>query len=201
MTTSFPAPDSTLGYVCRHRVPMPKAAVIPEGAASARSVPDVPAQHRLHRRPFHRSRALSNELRHRLLKQAAKTTGAMPFVQGVGQNLFREGLLDLWEARCAVTGLTLRALLRACETDAERPDVYNGFLLAPHLDVAVDQGFITVADDGAIVMSDALDADARALLGLDRPLRVRRITGDHLSYLPWHRAHVFRDRLAEGGAS
>jgi hypothetical protein len=67
------------------------------------------------------------------------------------------------------------ALLRAshtkpwadCETDAERLDVYNGILLAPHLDAAFDQGFITVADDGTIVVSDALGADARTVLGLD----------------------------------
>jgi len=62
-------------------------------------------------------------------------------------------LLDLWEGRCAVTGLAVPELLRAshikpwadCETDAERLDVYNGFLLAPHLDAAFDLGFITVA--------------------------------------------------------
>ncbi|MDC0682621.1 HNH endonuclease signature motif containing protein [Sorangium atrum] len=50
-----------------------------------------------------------------------------------------------------MTGLAVPALLRAshikpwadCETDAERLDVYNGILLAPHLDAAFDRGFIT----------------------------------------------------------
>lgn len=45
--------------------------------------------------------------------------------------------------------------------------------LAPHLDAAIDGGFITVADDGAIIVSDALEIDARAVLGLDQSLRVR----------------------------
>jgi putative restriction endonuclease len=116
----------------------------------------------------------------------------------VGQNLFRDGLLGLWEEQCAVTGLAVPSLLRAshikpwadCETDAERLDVYNGFLLAPNLDAAFDRGFITVADDGAIVVSDMLGADARVTLGLDKPLRVRGLADSHRAYLPWHRTRV-----------
>lgn len=79
-----------------------------------------------------------------------------------------------------------------CETDAERLDVYNGILLAPHLDAAFDHGFVTVADDGAILVSDTLDAAARATLGLDRALRVRGLTDGHCAYLAWHRDHVFQ---------
>jgi putative restriction endonuclease len=107
-------------------------------------------------------------------------------------------LLGLWEEQCAVTGLAVPSLLRAshikpwanCETDAERLDVYNGFLLAPNLDAAFDRGFITVADDGAIVVSDMLGADARVTLGLDKPLRVRGLADSHRAYLPWHRTRV-----------
>jgi hypothetical protein len=36
-------------------------------------------------------------------------------------------------------------------------------VLAPHLDATFDRGFITVADDGAIVVSDALDDTARSM--------------------------------------
>jgi putative restriction endonuclease len=123
----------------------------------------------------------------------------------VGQNLFRDGLLGLWEEQCAVTGLAVPSLLRAshikpwanCETDAERLDVYNGFLLAPNLDAAFDRGFITVADDGAIVVSDMLGADARVTLGLDKPLRVRGLADPRRAYLPWHRTRVFRRRPEE----
>lgn len=181
----------------------PVTAPLPKGAAGGRTVPDVPAMHRLLRRAFQLSKTLPNELLHTFEKQVAtlpKTTEAERLVVlRVGQNLFRDGLIDLWEGRCAVTGLAVRALLRAshikpwadCDTDAERLDVYNGILLAPQLDAAFDRGFITVADDGAIVVSDQLDADARAVLGLDQPLRVRDMTDAHRSYMPWHREKVF----------
>jgi hypothetical protein len=186
----------------------PMAAPMPKGAAGGRTVPDVPALHRLLRRAFQLSKALPNELLHTFERKVAalpKTTEAERLViQRVGQNLFREGLLDLWEGRCAVTGLAIPALLRAshikpwadCETDAERLDVYNGILLAPHFDAAFDRGFITVQDDGTIVVSDALDADARTVLGLDRPLRVRGLADGHRSYFPWHRERVFNAHLA-----
>ena len=181
----------------------PMAASVPKGAAGGRTVPDVPTLHRVLRRAFQLSKALPNELLHTYVKKIAalpKSTEAERFVvQRVGQSLFRDGLLELWEGRCAVTGLAVSALLRAshikpwaaCDTDAERLDVYNGILLAPHLDAAFDQGFITVANDGAIIVSNALDADARTVLGLDRPLSIRGITDGHSSYLPWHRQRVF----------
>ena len=51
-------------------------------------------------------------------------------------------MLDYWGSACAVTGLTLTPALRAshakpwadCTTDAERLDVFNGFLLSANLD-------------------------------------------------------------------
>ncbi len=79
-----------------------------------------------------------------------------------------------------------------CDTDAERLDVYNGLLLAPHLDAAFDRGFLMVTDDGDVIVSDALDASARTTLGFDGPLRVRELTNEHRAYLPWHRDRVFK---------
>lgn len=180
---------------------------LPYGASAARSVGDIPQLHRVLRRAFQLSKALPNELLHTFENQVAalpRTTEAECLVvQRVGQNIFRAGLMDFWEARCAVTGLAVPGLLRAshikpwadCGSDAERLDVYNGLLLAPHLDASFDQGFITVQDDGAIFVSDALDAAARAVLGLDQPLRIGRLMEGHRRYLPWHRAHV----LKQGG--
>lgn len=182
----------------------PMTAPMPKGAVGGRTVPDVPALHRLLRRAFQLSKALPDQLLQSYERKVAglpKTTEAERLVvQRVGQNLFRDGLLDLWEGRCAVTGLAVPPLLRAshikpwadCETDAERLDVYNGFLLAPHLDAAFDRGFITVADDGAIVVSDTLEHNARATLGLDQTLRICGISDGQRAYLPWHRQRVFR---------
>jgi hypothetical protein len=182
----------------------PMVAPMPIGAAGGRTVPDVPALHRVLRRAFQLSKALPNELLYAFEKKVSalpKTTEAERLVvQRVGQSLFRDGLLDLWEGRCAVTGLAVPALLRAshikpwadCDTDAERLDVYNGILLAPHLDAAFDGGFITVADDGMVVLSSSLDSSARKLLSLGQPLRVRGLAEGHRCYLPWHRERVFQ---------
>jgi hypothetical protein len=182
----------------------PMTAPLPAGAVGGFTVMDVPALHRLVRRAFLLARTLPDELLQRFVKHTSalpQTTEAERLVvQRVGQDLFRQGLLDLWEGRCAITGLAVPELLRAshikpwaeCASDAERLDAWNGLLLAPHLDAAFDRGFITVADDGAVVVSAALDAVARGLLGLDAPLRVRGLAEGHRAYLPWHRERTFR---------
>ena len=182
----------------------PMASPLPPGAFAGRTAPDIASLHRLVRRAFQLSKTLPDELLHAFTRKA----GALPrsteaerlVVQRVGQSLFREGLLEYWEGRCAITGLAVPELLRAshikpwadCDTDAERLDIWNGFLLAPHLDAAFDRGFITVEDDGKVVVSAELGADARRTLGLTEPLRVKAITDGHRRYLPWHRDHVWR---------
>jgi hypothetical protein len=182
----------------------PMAAPLPKGALGGRTVADIPEMHRLLRRAFQLSKTLPDQVLHRFKKEIAvlprSTEAERLVIQRVGQSLFREGLLDLWEGRCAVTGLAVPELLRAshikpwadCDTDAERLDAYNGILLAPQLDAAFDLGFITVADDGVVVVADVLDETARGLLGLEQPLRVRGLGDGHRTYLPWHRAQVFR---------
>lgn len=168
------------------------------------AVPDVPALHRLVRRAFQLSRTLPDELlnafRRKTAGLPASTEAERLVVQRVGQDLFRAGLIDYWDGRCAMTGLAVPELLRAshirpwadCATDAERLDVFNGLLLASHLDAAFDRGLITVGDDGAVMVSSLLDSDARRVLGFDAPLRIRLLEDAHRAYLPWHRERVFR---------
>lgn len=118
--------------------------------------------------------------------------------QRIGQDYFRRGLLALWNGRCAITGLAVPELLRASHakpwkdaSDSERLDVYNGLLLAAHLDAAFDAGFIRVASDGSVEVSDVLDSSTRSILGLVDGLRVERLSPKHETYLDWHRRHVF----------
>ena len=80
----------------------------------------------------------------------------------------------------------------ACGTDAERLDVFNGLLLAAHLDAAFDAGFMTIAEDGRVLPSSTLSPDARSALGLDRALKVHGLHRAHERYLPWHRGEIFR---------
>jgi len=121
--------------------------------------------------------------------------------QRVGQNLFRSALMDYWGGACAVTGLKLPELLRAshakpwadCDTDAERLDVFNGFLLSAQLDALFDSGLITFNDQGLLIAASKLAQVERQLLGLNGgpPHRLRWISSSHLSYLAWHRQEVF----------
>jgi hypothetical protein len=177
---------------------------LPDGAGGARAVPDFKALHGLLRRAFQLSRTLPDELWKTFARRTAKMSRSTEIerlvVQRVGQDLFRDGLLDYWEGRCAVLGLAVPALLRAshikpwadCDRDEERLDIFNGLLLSAHLDAAFDGGYVTVADDGAVVVSEALDGSARALLGLDQPLKVRGLAKGHRHYLAWHRSKRFK---------
>ena len=179
--------------------------LLPSGAVGAASVRDIATLHRLLRRAFQLSRTLPDALLHVFENEIAilpRTTEAERLIiRRVGQDIFRHGLLEYWDGRCAITGLDMPDLLRAshikpwadCDTDAERLDVYNGLLLAPHLDAAFDSGFITIAEDGTVVISDALPAGARSVLALNGPLNVHSLHRTHERYLPWHRARTFRN--------
>ena len=122
--------------------------------------------------------------------------------QRIGQDLFREALMDLWQGRCAVTGLPLPPeLLRASHakpwakaTDTERLDPFNGLLLAIHLDAMFDTGLITFSEEGVLLCSPHLDEVTRSHFGLGDGLRLRTFSPGHAPYLRWHREFLFRAR-------
>lgn len=179
---------------------------LPVGASGARGVNDFTSLHHLLRRAMQLSRSLPDAplivFEGRVAGMPRATEAERFVVQRVGQDVFRQGLLDYWEGRCAISGLAVPELLRAshikpwaaCDLDSERLDVFNGFLLAPNLDAAFDAGFITVADDGNVIVAEELRPEALALMGLDGALRVRGITEAHRRYLGWHRGWVWRGR-------
>lgn len=113
----------------------------------------------------------------------------------VGQDRFRDALMDYWGGACAVTGLTLPEALRAshaipwseCHSDAERLDVFNGFLLVANLDVLFDRFLISFDNGGNMLVSPRLTPTDRQLLGLTPDMRLRWIRDEHRRYLAWHR--------------
>ena len=128
------------------------------------------------------------------------TTEVLALVkQRRGQDLFRKALMDYWGGACSVTGIAIPELLRAshakpwakCATDAERLNVFNGFLLCAHLDALFDQGLMTFDDQGNPEFSPKLDAATRSKLTLDQSCKLRWITAQHTPFLSWHRQHVF----------
>jgi putative restriction endonuclease len=166
-------------------------------------VSDTAPLHHMVREIWRLARALPVEP----LRVFEAQTGTLPrtteaerlIIQRVGQDVFRDALLAYWGGRCAVTGVAEPRLLRAshikpwakCETDAERLDVYNGLLLAAHLDAAFDEGLISFSDEGAILFSPQFAHEDRDALGFHVHLALRRVVARHLPNLAWHRVFQF----------
>jgi hypothetical protein len=116
-------------------------------------------------------------------------------IQRVGQDVFREALLDYWGGRCPLTGITEPALLRASHirpwagcTDEQRLDVHNGLLLSALWDAAFDRGLISFADDGSVLASSNLGLKAREVLGLRAAPRLLGLRDEHRTNLALHRS-------------
>lgn len=152
-------------------------------------------------RAWRLSQTLPNELERQFNARiaAVSTTEREATVkQRIGQDLFRDGLMVLWEGRCAISNLDEPALLRASHalpwalaSDAERLDVFNGLLLAAHLDAAFDGGLIAVERDGTVVLSPQLSPATVAVLAI-RPGALVQLSPGHERFLTWHRENKFK---------
>jgi putative restriction endonuclease len=108
-------------------------------------------------------------------------------------------LLDYWRGRCCVTGLAVPSLLRSshikpwakCASDDERLDVFNGLLLAPHIDALFDGGWISFSDQGGVLVSKQLSSASRAQLGVSADWSVQGLTPAHAEFLAHHREFEF----------
>jgi putative restriction endonuclease len=115
--------------------------------------------------------------------------------QRIGQDIFRASLEDYLGGCCPITGISERALLRAshtkpwadCETDEERLDVYNGFLLAAHFDAAFDAALMTFDEEGGLFWSSKLSEKAKSMLK-DGGVKQIRLAPAHRAYLAHHHA-------------
>lgn len=134
-----------------------------------------------------------------LMPPSAKGTEVERMVrQRIGQYAYRKAMLDYWGNACAVTGLQMPEVLRAshakpwaeCETDAERLDVYNGFLLTANLDALFDRFLISFDDAGKIIISNFISSQQCKQLNLDKDMKLRWISPEHLSYLIYHRQRL-----------
>lgn len=123
-------------------------------------------------------------------------------VQRVGQEKFRNALIDYWDGNCPLTGITDPALLRAshirpwadCETDAERLNTYNGLLLSSLWDAAFDKGLVSFDDHGAPIYGPSLSEKARAALEHQAQQNIP-LRDAHRERLSYHREHVFQKEV------
>ena len=116
-------------------------------------------------------------------------------IQRIGQDVFRDALMDYWGSRCPLTGISEPALLRASHivpwadcTDAQRLDVHNGLLLSALWDAAFDCGLVSFADDGSVLTSSQLSETARGALSLDHTPPLAGLRDAHRANLAVHRA-------------
>lgn len=111
-----------------------------------------------------------------------------------GQEKYRQLQIELWEGKCALTGVNVLSLLNGSHAkawqysnDTERLDPYNGFLFEARIDRLFDKYLISFEDDGRIMISKRLDENTRKALGLDDSLHLRDVFPQNLPYLRYHR--------------
>jgi putative restriction endonuclease len=107
-------------------------------------------------------------------------------------------MLDYWGGACAVTGVAIQEVLRAshakpwaeCASDAERLDVFNGFLLSANLDALFDRFLISFDEQGVLFIAPALAGLDLAPLGITFGMKLRWLDSLHQPYLTLHRARL-----------
>ncbi|KAB0504731.1 HNH endonuclease [Pseudomonas moorei] len=127
-------------------------------------------------------------------KKVDKTTRESIVQSRVGQGQFRASLLNIWQGRCALTGIENQDLLVASHIEAwcladnvARLDPDNGLLLAAHVDRLFDRGLISFADDGSLLVSSRLSQHDRAAFGLDQFSGIAKLSVGNQKYLLKHR--------------
>lgn len=145
-----------------------------------------------------RSRAEAEDVRDIKRRVKDATTRKRLVDARIGQGDFRRNLEAHWGKACAVTGVSLRQVLRASHIkpwrtsdDTERLDPHNGLLLVSNLDCLFDRGLISFAKDGTLLVGKVSDEEQRKL-GLLGELKLRAdapsaLTEKRLAFLMTHR--------------
>lgn len=115
----------------------------------------------------------------------------------VGQEIFREQLKHVYGYRCCLSGIDdiAPSILIASHIKpwslakpAEKTDIFNGLLLAPHYDKLFDKGFISFSDDGKLILSKMLPDHVVQEWGLENK-RLRTVYPQSAAYLGFHREY------------
>jgi 5-methylcytosine-specific restriction protein A len=112
----------------------------------------------------------------------------------VGQGAYRKRVIYRWEGKCAVTKFDKLDILIASHivpwnesTDNEKLDVHNGILLSPDYDALFDKHFITFENNGKILLSDKIETQAFAKIGVIGNEKVKNFNQSNFDYLERHR--------------
>lgn len=134
-------------------------------------------------------------------RSVTKTTREQLIQARCGQGRFRQGVLDAWEGRCAVTGCGLTEALRASHirswresSNEERLDSDNGLPLVASIDALFDKALITFSDNGAMQVAPGISQEDRRILGV--PVSLRKGLGTkQRAYMATHR-ELFMQRTS-----
>lgn len=115
-----------------------------------------------------------------------------------GQGWFRSECMKIFPS-CPLTGISFTALLRAshikpwraCQSGFERLDPFNGIMLAVHIDVLFDKGYISFTNSGELLISVELDKDLLQQMKIS-VTKVPAFSANAHKYLEWHREKLFR---------
>lgn len=110
----------------------------------------------------HNGKRISTDLLNRFKINHAATEKERLIKQRIGQQLFREMLLSIYDTKCCLTGLDIPEVLRAshivpwaeCEDTRLNPE--NGLCLSATYDAAFDKHLITFDEDYRMVLSPML---------------------------------------------
>lgn len=115
----------------------------------------------------------------------------------IGQGAFRLGCSEIWDWKCALTGLDIQELLRASHIkpwsvsdDRERLDPFNGLLLAAHVDALFDRYLISFDEYGRLICTNRVRPEDLQKLGIIPGARINALDGRHHGYLRHHRARL-----------
>lgn len=88
----------------------------------------------------------------------------------IGQGVFRDKMIKMWNGACSVTGCKMKEVLVASHAipwrdcnPKEKVDEHNGLLLVPNLDALFDKFFITFDEKGRIQIRKEIEKECKKL--------------------------------------
>lgn len=124
--------------------------------------------------------------------------------QRVNQDAFRSMILNLYEKRCAITGIDIPSLLVAshiipwAENEKERLNPENGLCLSALYDKAFDKGFISFDNQYRVILAEKLKLYqiepyyGKHFASIEgQPIALPEYHRPNKEFLEWHRDCIF----------
>lgn len=114
-------------------------------------------------------------------------------ISRIGQGYYRDHVIAKWDARCAITGVSIIQVLIASHikkwslaNDEERLDPENGILLSPNYDALFDKLLISFTSSGKMLVSNELSFKDLERLNIN-PTLILPVSTGMKKYLEFHR--------------